>query len=242
MVWFLSFNFFFSYVALGLDFFANRFSKINTSVAIKKYPLKSGINSYHMLLLMLWKSSEHSLMGAVEVDCGRNFKKLLGREMEPLSCQAGRMGQVLKCQADWCLSNRNRWPSACAAHVARRLAVVFGRWSLKTHKTMMSHWHKSEVTGKRMKFSVSDLAIFSVILCRISVWAHLSVLCNLFFFSEHMEGWKRKGASSDEISRANEVLYVLGRLAWVTTYRECFTSWKTWGPSNGPFLLPCSQQ
>lgn len=72
--------------------------------------------------------------------------------------------------------------------VARRLALVFGRWSLKTRKTMMSHWHKLEVTGERMKFSVSDLAIFSVILCRISVWAHLSVLCNLFFFSLNI--WK----------------------------------------------------
>lgn len=77
--------------------------------------------------------------------------------------------------------------------VARRLAVVFGRWSLKTRKTMMSHWHKLEVTGKRMKFSVSDLAIFSVILCRISVWAHLSVLCNLFFFLWTYGRLKKRG-------------------------------------------------
>lgn len=40
---------------------------------------------------------------------------------------------------------------------------------------------KLEVTGKIMKFSLSD-AIFSVILRRISFWTHFYVLCNLLFF------------------------------------------------------------
>lgn len=47
--------------------------------------------------------------------------------------------------------------------------------------TIKSHWEKLEVTGERMKFSLSDVAVFSVLLCRISFWAHFCVLCNLGF-------------------------------------------------------------
>lgn len=58
--------------------------------------------------------------------------------------------------------------------------------------TMKFHWEKSGVTGKRMKFSLSDVAVFSVTLCRISLWAHFYVLCNLVFFSQNILKAKKR--------------------------------------------------
>lgn len=128
---------------------------------------------------------------------------------------------MFKCQADWCLSSRNWWPSPGLFMLlrwllaARRLVLAFRRWSFKTCKTMKFHWHKLEVTGKRMKLSVWDLAIF---FCR-SVQDQLlgSSLCYMqsVFFSERRKGWKRDDAVSDKISQANEVLSVLGGLRWL---------------------------
>lgn len=141
--------------------------------------------------------------------------------MKPLFCQDRRMDWVFKCQADWCLSNRNWWPSPGLFMLlrwllaARRLVLAFRRWSFKTCKTMKFHWHKLEVTGKRMKLSVWDLAIF---FCH-SVQDQLlgSSLCYMqsVFFSEHRKGWKRDDAVSDKINQANEVLSVLGGLRWL---------------------------
>jgi len=69
---------------------------------------------------------------------------------------------------------------------SRGLVLAFRRCSFTICKRMKFHQHKLEVTGKRMKFSVSDLDIF---FC-YSVQDQLlgSSLCSVqsVFFSEHM--------------------------------------------------------
>lgn len=115
-------------------------------------------------------------------------------KIKPLFCQDRKMDEVFKCQADWCLSNWKWWPSVGLFMLlrwllaAKGLVLAFRRWSFRTCKTMKFHWNKLEVTGKRMKFSVSELSIFLCYSVLILIWAHHSVLCNLWFFSLNI--WK----------------------------------------------------
>lgn len=156
-------------------------------------------------------------------------------KIKPLFCQDRKMDEVFKCQADWCLSNWKWWPSVGLFMLLRwllatkGLVLAFRRWSFRTCKTMKFHWNKLEVTGKRMKFSVAELSIFLCYSVLILIWARYSVLCNLFFFSEHMKGWKRDDAIYDKICQPNKVLCVLERVFWICHMQKTA-------------VFPCSQQ